>query len=189
MCGSSTAYPYSWLHDCGSVFITGFMCELNHLLGIKTTASTTYHPQTNSQMECVNQELETYIQMFCNHHQNDWDELLPSTEFMASNHVHLSTQVTPFVPDTGWNTCMGFEPSVDIADEDVIAFWDHMQMSLEESQAALSKAQAKYVLYYNPNVTPPRPSNQVIGSSSTHWTSIQINQARSSTPFSSAPSG
>ena len=84
-----------------------------------------------------------------NHHQNNWDELLPSTEFVAANHIHLSTQTTPFVADTGWNPHMGFELSVDVANEDVVAFWDHMKMSLEEAQAALSKAQAEYVLYYN----------------------------------------
>ena len=48
--------------------------------------------------------------MFYNHHQNDWDELLPSAEFAAANHVHLSTQVTPFVTDTGRNPHMGFKP-------------------------------------------------------------------------------
>ena len=53
--------PLRWLHDRGSVFITGFMCELNHPFGIKTTASTMYHPQTDRQTERVNQELEMYI--------------------------------------------------------------------------------------------------------------------------------
>ena len=108
-----------------------------------------YHPQIDGQTEHVNQELKAYIQMFCNHHQNDWDELLPSAEFVATNHVHLSTQVTPFVADTGQNPHMGFNPLVDIMDEDVVAFQDCMQTSLEEAQAALSKAQAKYALYYN----------------------------------------
>ena len=53
--------PLQWLHDRGSVFITGFMHELNRLLGIKTTVSTMYHPQTDRQTEHVNQELEAYI--------------------------------------------------------------------------------------------------------------------------------
>ena len=157
--------PLQWLHDRGSVFITGFMHELNHLLGIKTTASTAYHPQTDGQTERVNQELEMYIRMFCNHHQNDWDELLPSTEFAAANHIHSSTQVTPFIADTGQNPRMGFEPSVNIADEDVVAFRDQMETSLEEAQAALSKAQAKYVLYYNRQRNPAttfQPGDQVL---------------------------
>ena len=157
--------PLQWLHDRGSVFIAGFMRELNRLLGIKTMASTAYHPQTDGQMECINQELETYIRMFCNHHQNDWDELLPSAEFAAANHIHSSIQVTPFVADTSWNPRMGFEPSVDIADEDVAAFRDRMEMSLEEAQAALSKAQAEYALYYNRRRDPApifQPSDWVL---------------------------
>ena len=50
--------PLQWLHDRSSVFIAGFMRKLNCLLGIKTTASTAYHPQTDGQMERINQELE-----------------------------------------------------------------------------------------------------------------------------------
>ena len=157
--------PLQWLHDRGSVFIAGFMCELNRLLGIKTTASTAYHPQTDGQTERINQELETYIRMFCNHHQNNWDELLPSAEFAATNHVHSSTQITPFVADTGRNPHMGFEPLVDTADEDAAAFRDRMQTSLEEARAALSKAQAEYALYYNRRRDPAptfKPGDQVL---------------------------
>jgi len=32
--------------------------ELNHMLGIKTKLSIAFHPQTNSQTEKMNQELE-----------------------------------------------------------------------------------------------------------------------------------
>ncbi len=39
--------PLEWLHDRGSVFISEFMKELNRLLGIKTSASTAYHPQSD----------------------------------------------------------------------------------------------------------------------------------------------
>ena len=125
--------PLQWLHNHGSVFITGFIHELNHLLGSETTAATTYHPQMDGQMECVNQELDAYIQMFCNHHQNNWDELLPSAEFVAANHIHSSTQTTLFVANTGWNPHMGFKPLVDITNKDVMAFWDSMKTSLEEA--------------------------------------------------------
>jgi len=146
--------PLQWLHDCGSVFISDFMRELNRLLGIKTTASTAYHPQTDGQTERVNQELETYIHMFCNHHQNNWDELLPSAEFAAANHIHTATQLTPFIADTGRNPHMGFEPMVDTADEGADAFRDRMELGLKEAQAALSKAQDKYALYYNQHHSP-----------------------------------
>lgn len=141
--------PLQWLHDRGSVFISEFMTELNRLLGIETRASTAYHPQTDGQTERVNQELEAYLRMFCNHHQNDWDELLPSAEFACANHLHASIGMTPFMADTGRNPRMGFEPAVDVVDEGARQFRDRMDESLQEAKSALAKAQDEYALYYN----------------------------------------
>ncbi len=119
--------PLKWVHNWGSVFISEFMRELNRHLGIETAASMAYHPQTNGQTEHVNQELETYIRMFCNHHQNDWDDLLPTAEFTLANHIHALMQVTPFMADTGQNPRMGFESLVDVADEGAAAFQTRME--------------------------------------------------------------
>ncbi len=44
---------------------------------------------------------------------------------------------------------MGFEPNVDVADEDAEAFRDRMQEGMEEAKAALVKAQDEYARYYN----------------------------------------
>jgi transposase InsO family protein len=86
------------------------MHELYHLLGITISASTVYHPQSDGQTERVNQELEQYILVFVNERQSDWDTLLPLGEFAYNNHVHSSTQHSPFFVDTGRNPRMGFEP-------------------------------------------------------------------------------
>ena len=60
-------WDYIWRHhglpeeiisDHGTQFVSQFMHELNKLLGIKTAASTAYHPQTDGQTECINQEIE-----------------------------------------------------------------------------------------------------------------------------------
>ena len=53
--------PEEVISDCGPTFISNFSCNLATLLGVKLTPSTSYHPQTNSQMECVNQEIEAYL--------------------------------------------------------------------------------------------------------------------------------
>jgi len=50
------------------------MKELNELLGIETKLSMAYHPQTDEQIERVNQELEQYLQMFVDHRQEQWLE-------------------------------------------------------------------------------------------------------------------
>jgi hypothetical protein len=68
-----------------------------------------YHPQSDGQTESLNWELEQYVQLFTNEHQDNSDELLPLAEFSYNNHVHSATQHTPFVIDTGQHLCMGFE--------------------------------------------------------------------------------
>src|SRR6266481_4816143 len=55
------------ISDCGPTFISNFSHNLTTLLGVKLTLSTSYHPQTDSQMECVNQEIEAYLQVFISH--------------------------------------------------------------------------------------------------------------------------
>src|SRR6516164_3099976 len=50
--------PRSVISDRGPQFITKFMQELYHILGIAISSSTAYHPQTDGQTEKVNQELE-----------------------------------------------------------------------------------------------------------------------------------
>src|SRR5258708_13574071 len=50
--------PEEVISDRGPTFISNFSCDLATLLGVKLTPSTSYHPQTDSQMECVNQEIE-----------------------------------------------------------------------------------------------------------------------------------
>jgi len=62
--------------------------------------STAYHLQTNRQMELVNQELEQYLQIFVRERQDDWYTLLSLAEFSYNNHIHSSTQQTPFLLDT-----------------------------------------------------------------------------------------
>jgi hypothetical protein len=70
-------------------------------LGITLSATTAYHPQADGQTERVNQELEQYLWVFVNECQDDWDELLPLAEFQYNNHIHSSTQQTPFFLDSG----------------------------------------------------------------------------------------
>jgi hypothetical protein len=77
------------------------MKELCCLLRIEAASSTTYHPQTDGQMECINQELEQFLWIFIGEWQDDWYSLLPLAEFSYNNHVHSSKQHTPFLLDTG----------------------------------------------------------------------------------------
>jgi hypothetical protein len=142
--------PRAVLSDRGPQFIARFSRELYKLLGIKLAMSTAYHPQTDGQTERANQELEGYLRIFTSRRQDDWDELLPLGEFSHNNHVHSSTQQTPFIVDTGRHPRMGFEPQQPHSKlESVNEFADRMAQGLEEAKAALTKAKDEYAMYYN----------------------------------------
>src|SRR6266581_9610920 len=76
------------LSDQGPTFVSQFSTELATLLGIQLTLPTLYHPQTDGQMEQVNQEIEAYLCIFVNHQQDDWADWLPLAEFAYNNWVH-----------------------------------------------------------------------------------------------------
>ncbi|GLB43976.1 putative retrotransposable element tf2 155 kda protein type 1-like [Lyophyllum shimeji] len=63
--------PDAFISNRGPQFIAEFTWELYRLLGIKLSTSTAYHPQSDGQTECVNQELEQYLRVFCNEQQDD----------------------------------------------------------------------------------------------------------------------
>ena len=122
---------------------------------MKLHTSTAYHPQSNGQTKCVNQELKQYLWLFCNKRQDDWDELLLEAEFQYNNHVHASMQVLPFFLDTGQHPQMGFEPCTQQSEnKSVNKFVNHMQKAQEEVKAALTKAKDNMARYYNQGQTP-----------------------------------
>ena len=49
------------ISNCRPAFVSNFSCELAALLGAKLTPSTSYHLQTDGQMERMNQEIEAYL--------------------------------------------------------------------------------------------------------------------------------
>ena len=73
--------PTCVVSDRGPQFVARFTRELYYLLGIKLVSSTAWHPQTDGQTECVNQELDQYLQLFVNKWQDDWYDLLLLAEF------------------------------------------------------------------------------------------------------------
>jgi hypothetical protein len=150
------------LSDHGPQFVAEFMRKLYHLLGITISSSTAYHPQLDSQTEHINQELEQYIRIFVSEWQNDWDTLLPLGEFTYNNHIHASTQHSPFFLNMGRHPRMGFEPNQQPSKvEAVNEFADQMKSLLDEARAALTKSKEDMAQYYNQCQTPA--SNFAVG--------------------------
>ena len=54
-------------------------------MGIQVNLLTAFHPETDSQTEQANQNVETFLQAYTNESQNDWDTWLPMAEFADNN--------------------------------------------------------------------------------------------------------
>ena len=84
------------------------MQEIWSKLGIKSTMSTAFHPQTDGETECVNQELEQYLCIFCNFQVDNWAELLPFMEFAHNARAHAIALQTTLRSKSGmatnWNS-------------------------------------------------------------------------------------
>jgi transposase InsO family protein len=146
--------PTRIVSDRGPQFTAEFTSELYRLLGIKAAKTTAYHPQADGQTEWVNQELEQYLWLFTSERQDDWADLLSMAEFQYNNHIHSSTQQTPFLLDSGQHPRMGFELKQPAQMEAVNEFMDQMKMALEEAKAALNKAKDDMARYYNQKQLP-----------------------------------
>ena len=133
--------PKSIISDRGPQFVAGLMKKLNGLLGIETKLSTAFHPQTDGQTKRMNQELEQYLQMFIDHHQEEWPEWLGMAEFAYNNKVHTGTKVSPFEANSGQNPRMEFELRKKRKYKGAAKFTERMKEVQGEVRAALTKVQ------------------------------------------------
>jgi hypothetical protein len=72
------------------------MQEIWNKLGVKSTMSMAFHPQTDGETERVNRELEQYLRVFGNFQQDNWVELIPFMEFAHNAQQHSATGKSPF---------------------------------------------------------------------------------------------
>ena len=117
------------------------------MLGIESKLSTAFHPQTDGQMERVNQELEQYLRMFINHRQEQWPDWLGTAEFAYNNKIHSSTKVSPFKTSYGQDPRIGFEIRRKGKYEGAEKFVMKMKEIQEEAKAVLGKAQEEMKKY------------------------------------------
>ena len=94
----------SLISDRGPQFASTFARELARLLQYDVKLSTAYHPQTDRQTERTNQEIETYLCIFCANNPRTWLDFLPTAEFQHNSAPHHSTKTSPF------NLMLRYEP-------------------------------------------------------------------------------
>ena len=69
-------------------------------MGTKQKLSISYYPQTNSQIERINQTIEQYLRYYLNYEQDNWVKLLPMAQFTFNNSTSV-TRISPFYTNFG----------------------------------------------------------------------------------------
>ena len=90
-----------------------FTRELCDQLGVEQGMSTAYHPQTDGQSERANQQVEQYLQIYGNTHQNDWPTLLPLAQFIHNTWPNATIKQIPY------DLLLGFTPRVQVYKQDL----------------------------------------------------------------------
>jgi len=125
------------------------MRELNNLLGIQIKLLTAYHPQTDKQMERINQELEQYLRVFINHKQEQWPDWLEIVEFMYNNKIHMVTKILLFKVNYGQDPRMGFERRKKKKYKAAEKFIERIKKIQEKAKVVLGKAQEEMKKFAN----------------------------------------
>ncbi len=105
--------PDTIISDRGTQFTSAFWDELCKQLKIDARLSTAFHPETDGQTENANAVMEQVLRAYTNYQQDDWVSWLPTAQFEANNTTSESTQVSPFLANSGQHPRMGFEPPSD----------------------------------------------------------------------------
>ena len=133
--------------DKGPQFAVELIKELNQMLGIKSKMSTAFHPQTDRQMERVNQELEQYLRIFIDHRQEHWPDWLETAEFAYNNKAHSSTKISSFRENYRQDPRMGFETGKKGKYEGAERFVTKIKEIQEKAKAVLEKVQEEMKKY------------------------------------------
>ena len=121
------------------IFTSVFSRELCRTLGIAQNISTPYHPQTDGQSERTNQQLEQYLRIFINYHQQNWASLLPLAQYMLNAWPNATTKKAPFklimghIPQVHWATWSFKSPTLETR-------LQQMKQAWQDTKEALRKA-------------------------------------------------
>jgi transposase InsO family protein len=88
--------PKKIVSDRGTQFTLKFLERLHETLDTQLCFSSAYHPQTDGQIERVNQILEDMLRACALQYGSSWDKSLSYTKFSYNNSYQESLKMAPF---------------------------------------------------------------------------------------------
>jgi hypothetical protein len=143
--------PQTIISDRGVQFNTPFLADTYKKLGIQPNFTTAYHPQSNGQVERINQILENYLRAVTNYYHDDWATTLTIAEMSYNATPKESTGYSPFYLNNAYEpnifgmTTSQFSSRVPQADER----WKKVKEIREQTKEQLRKTYLKYKQNYD----------------------------------------
>ncbi|KAF8667767.1 hypothetical protein RHS04_09261 [Rhizoctonia solani] len=133
--------------DQGTTFTGKFLRALYQQLGVRPVFSLAYHPESDGQMERVNQFIEFYLRSYVAANHSNWAVWLPLAEYAYNNAKHAATGKTPFKLVYGQNPVMN--PSnipANVLEADAVADtlaceWKEAESALQMSKEQMARSQ------------------------------------------------
>ena len=94
--GKDRGIPQVISSDHGSIFTSKFWDSFQKAMGTNIRFSTAFHPQSQGQVERVNQVLEDMLRACVVSFSKKWEESLPYVEFSYNNSYQASLKMSPF---------------------------------------------------------------------------------------------
>ena len=132
--------PDAVISDRGPQFVSSFTCDLYDKCGIKMKATTAYRLQSNGEVERVNQEISTYLRMYCAEKPDNWSLHLADAQFAHNSQIHSMHGQTLFY------LLHGYEPTAypsDIANTPGLAEEQLEQLAANHDKAVIAHKQVQ----------------------------------------------
>ena len=88
--------PKEWISDNGSCFASKFFLDVCRILSIKNHFTTTYHPQSNGQVERYSRTILSVLRTYVTDNPRDWDLYTHARIYAYNCQHHTSTDIAPF---------------------------------------------------------------------------------------------
>ncbi len=96
--------PEDIVSDRGPQFTSRVWRAFCQQLNINVSLTSGYHPESNGQVERLNQELTRFLRTYCHNNQTDWSRYLLWAEYAQNSLRKPATGLTPF------QCVLGFQP-------------------------------------------------------------------------------